>query len=95
MQPGRSGPLPKSPVRCRFLNTLFADMLDTADRRILDFERSWWHFPEPKDRTISEVLGISATTYYHRLRELLDMEEAHHYDPLTVRRLQRIVNRGI
>ncbi len=73
----------------------FVDMLDTADRRILDFERGWWLFPEPKDWTIAEVLGISAATYYHRLRELLDLDEAGRYDPLTVRRLQRIVDRGI
>lgn len=66
-------------------------MLDVTDRRILDFERGWWLFPEPKDRTIREVLGISASTYYHRLRQLLDLPEAHQYDPLTVRRLQRMV----
>ncbi len=66
-------------------------MLDVADRRILDFERGWWLFPEPKDRTIREVLGISASSYYHRLRQLLDLPEAHRYDPLTVTRLRRVV----
>jgi hypothetical protein len=66
-------------------------MLSLADREILDFERGWFLHPEPKDRTIMEVLGLSPAEYYHRLRDLMSLPEAAAYDPLTVRRLRRMV----
>ena len=65
-------------------------MLTDSDRRILDFERSWWLLPGPKDREITEVLGISSADYYRRLRKLLTDPDAYAYDPLTVRRLRRL-----
>jgi hypothetical protein len=66
-------------------------MLSPLDLRILDFERGWWLHPEPKDRTIVEVLGVSPHDYYRRLRELMDLPDAATYDPLTIRRLWRLV----
>ena len=66
-------------------------MLTLADREILDFERGWFLHPEPKDRTIMEVLGLSPAEYYARLRDLMSLPEAVAYDPLTVRRLRRMV----
>lgn len=63
--------------------------LSARDQAILDFERSWWLIPGPKDRAIREHLDISATQYYRVLRRLSDDPEAVLYDPLTVRRLQR------
>lgn len=75
-------------------NTLTPDMLSREDRRILDFERAWWLYPEPKDRSIQEVLGLDPSSYYRRLRQLLELPEADAYDPLTVRRLQRLVAKG-
>jgi hypothetical protein len=66
-------------------------MLTPLDLRILDFERGWFLHPEPKDRTISEVLGMSPDEYYARLRELMDVPAALEYDPLTIRRLRRLV----
>lgn len=61
------------------------------DRRVLDFERSWWLGPEPKDRAIVDTLGMSAVDYYLRLRAVVVRMEAEAYDPLTVRRLRRIL----
>lgn len=58
------------------------------DRAILDFERSWWALPGPKEHDIRERLGISATRYYRALAALLDSPEAAAYDPLVVRRLR-------
>jgi hypothetical protein len=58
------------------------------DRAILDFERSWWTLPGPKEHEIRDRLGLSATRYYKALGELLDSEEAVAYDPLVVRRLR-------
>ncbi len=65
-------------------------MLTSRERRVLDFERSWWKLPGPKDRDINEQLGFSATMYYRVLRKALDKPDALDYDPLTVRRLQRL-----
>ena len=87
------------PAKCAALgrptDTLFAIlMLTTTDRQIIDFERCWWLLPGPKDRTISDVLGLDPAAYYARLRTLIDSTEADHYDPLTVRRLRKWVGSG-
>lgn len=66
-------------------------MLSSSDRRILDFERGWFLHPEPKDRSIIDVLGLTPAEYYDRLRELMSRPDALAYDPLTVRRLRRMV----
>ncbi len=65
-------------------------MVSERDLQVLDFERSWWLYPGPKDRAIREYLGISATRYYQVLRRLVDDDEALEYDPLTIRRLRRM-----
>ena len=64
--------------------------LSKRDVRVLDFEGSWWLYPQPKDRAIKEYLGMSATRYYQVLRRLVDDDEALAYAPLTVRRLRRL-----
>ena len=66
------------------------DRLSEKDQRILDFEGSWWLYPQPKDRAIPEYLGMSATRYYQALRRLMDDDAAVEYAPLTVRRLRRV-----
>ena len=65
-------------------------MLSQRDKRVLEFESSWWHYPEPKDRAVREYLGMSATRYYQALRRLVDDETAVAEYPLVVRRLRRI-----
>ncbi len=65
-------------------------MLSEKDIRILDFETSWWHFPEPKDRAIREYLGMSSTRYYQALRRLVDDEAAALEYPLVIKRLRRM-----
>lgn len=65
-------------------------MLSEKDIRILDFEASWWHFPEPKDRAIRDYLGMSSTRYYQALRRLVDDENAAREYPLVVKRLRRM-----
>jgi len=65
-------------------------MLGERERAVIDFERSWFLYPGPKDRAVAEYLGISATRYYQMLRRLLDDPEAARYDPLTIRRLRRV-----
>ena len=58
------------------------------DRAILDFERSWWTQPGPKEAAIRELLGMSPTRYYAVLAELAESPEAAAYDPLVVRRVR-------
>jgi len=69
-------------------------MLAERDRVVLEFEATWWRYPEPKDRAISEYLGMSATRYYQVLRRLLDDPIAESVDPLTVRRLRKVRDRA-
>jgi hypothetical protein len=67
--------------------------LSDRDRAILDFERSWWTEPGPKETAIRERFDLSATRYYQLLNGLLDVPDAIAYDPLVVRRLRRLRDR--
>lgn len=62
--------------------------ISDLDRAILDFERSWWTLPGPKERNVRQRLGLSPTRYYKVLNELIDSPDALAYDPLVVRRLR-------
>jgi len=64
--------------------------LSDRDRAILDFERSWWLEPGPKETAIQQQLQVSSTSYYRALGELIDSADALAYDPLVVRRLRRL-----
>jgi hypothetical protein len=66
--------------------------LSTRDRAILDFERSWRLQPGPKEVAIREHFRISPSRYYELLSALLDDPDALSYDPLTVKRSQRVRN---
>ena len=59
------------------------------DRAILDFERSWWAEPGPKDVAIRERFDLSAARYREVLNALTESDDALAYDPLLVRRLRR------
>jgi len=67
-------------------------VLSPRDRAILDFERSWRHRPGPKEIAIRENFDISPSRYYELLNALLDDADALEYDPLTVKRVQRVRN---
>jgi hypothetical protein len=73
--------------------SLDAMALSERDRAILDFERSWWTEPGPKDTAIRERFELSGTRYYQLLTDLLDDPDAMAYDPLLVRRLRRVRER--
>lgn len=64
--------------------------LSDRDRAIIDFERGWWLEAETKEPAIRATLGLSPTRYRELLYELLDEPDALAYDPLLVRRLQRV-----
>lgn len=67
--------------------------LTERDKAILDFERTWWAEPGPKDEAISDRFELSSTRYYQLLNEILDADDALEYDALVVRRLRRLRDR--
>ena len=67
--------------------------LTERERSILEFERSWWTEPGPKELAIRERFDLSATRYYQLLAELVDSDDALEYDPLVIRRLRRMRER--
>ncbi|MBK5238399.1 MAG: DUF3263 domain-containing protein [Actinomycetales bacterium] len=64
--------------------------LTDRDMAILDFEREWWQHPGSKEDSIRQVFGLSGARYYQVLGALLSSEAALVYDPMLVKRLQRI-----
>jgi hypothetical protein len=64
--------------------------LSERERAILDFERTWWTEPGPKEGVIRSRFGLSPTRYYRVLGDLMESAEADAYDPLVVRRLRRL-----
>jgi hypothetical protein len=67
--------------------------LTERDRAILDFERTWWSQPGPKETAIRERFELSNTRYYELLNDVLEDPDAMDYDPLVVRRLRRLRER--
>ncbi|MES2094545.1 MAG: DUF3263 domain-containing protein [Actinomycetota bacterium] len=66
--------------------------LPAREQRILAFERHWWKPAGAKEEAIRAELGLSAARYYQLLNAALDRPEAIAFDPLLVRRLQRLRN---
>jgi hypothetical protein len=64
--------------------------LDERSRAILDFERDWWKRRGQKERAIRDRFQLSAARYYQLLNRLMDTSEALRYDPMLVKRLQRL-----
>ena len=64
--------------------------LSAQDKRILDFERSWWKHAGVKEQAIKDHFEVSATRYYQILNELLEKPAALDYDPILVKRLKRL-----
>ena len=60
------------------------------EKKVLEFERFWWKYAGAKERAIKDSLGMSATRYYQLLNQIIDMPEALAYDPILVKRLQRL-----
>jgi hypothetical protein len=63
--------------------------LSELERRVLDFERSWWREAGTKKDAIAAGLGVSSSAYYAMLADLVTRDDALAYDPLVIRRLRR------
>ena len=64
--------------------------LSARDRMILDFERQWWKHAGAKEQAIRAEFGLSAARYYQLLGVVIDAPLALAYDPMLVKRLQRM-----
>ena len=60
------------------------------EQQVLEFERFWWKYAGAKERAIKDNLDMSATRYYQLLNQIIDLPEALAYDPILVKRLQRL-----
>jgi hypothetical protein len=67
-----------------------AAALTERERAILDFERQWWKHAGAKEDAIRSQFSLSAARYYQVLGALIDRREALVYDPMLVKRLQRM-----
>ena len=63
--------------------------LTERHRQMLDFERTWWQFDEPRDDLIRARFGCTADEYYAELNRVLELPGAMAHDPLVVRRFHR------
>jgi hypothetical protein len=64
--------------------------LDPELRAVLDLERTWWTLRVSKERAVRERLGLSPARYHQLLNRAIDLPEAVAFDPMLVRRLQRV-----
>jgi hypothetical protein len=64
-------------------------VITERQQAILDFERSFWTYDDPKEALIRARFHCPADEYYAELNDLLELPEAMAHDPLVVRRLQR------
>ena len=67
-----------------------ASPLPSREQRILAFERKWWTHAGVKEEAIRAEFGLPAARYYQLLNAALDLPEAIIFDPMLVRRLQRL-----
>lgn len=64
--------------------------LSDRDRRVLDFEREWTASDGDKEDAIRSQFGLSVARYYQVLGAILSSSAALAYDPMLVKRLQRV-----
>ena len=67
-----------------------ASSLPSREQRILVFERQRWTHAGAKEAAIRAEFAIPAARYYQMLNAALDLPEAILFDPMLVRRLQRV-----
>lgn len=64
--------------------------LTDSDKAILDFAARWYRLPGAHAEAVGAELGLSETTYWRKVNDLLERPEALAYAPTTVKRLRRI-----
>lgn len=79
-----------APAALRLPDESITEGLADRDREILKLERLWWQYAGAKEQAIRDKFDMSATRYYQVLNALIDREDALAFDPLLVKRLQRL-----
>jgi Protein of unknown function (DUF3263) len=64
--------------------------LSPRERAILDFERDWTRQAGAKEEAVHSEFGLTAARYYQVLNRLIDSPAALAYNPMLVKRLQRM-----
>lgn len=64
--------------------------LTDAEKALLDIWSKSWTYSGYKETAIREATGLSMTRATQEINRLIDTEAALAYDPLTVKRLQRL-----
>lgn len=64
--------------------------LSERDERILRFEQEWPSIGGDKEEAIRSQFGLSSARYYQVLGGLLSDPAALAYDPMLIKRLQRL-----
>lgn len=64
--------------------------LTETEKKMLYLEQGFFKYAGVKDTQINTVLGMSPTRYYQKLNQLIDDPRALAWDPMTVKRLQRL-----
>ena len=64
--------------------------LSERDQAVLAFERQWWRHVGAKEEAIRSTFSLSAARYYQLLGALVDSPLAMAFDPMLVKRLQRM-----
>ena len=67
--------------------------LTDLELSILAIERQWWQYVGGKESAIRD-LGLSVTRYHQLLNRMIDDPRIEAHDPITVKRLRRIRERG-
>lgn len=66
--------------------------LTDREQQILMFERQWWKHAGAKETAIRDLFGCSGTRYYQELLAIIDKPAALAFDPMLVKRLQRLAD---
>lgn len=64
------------------------------EKALLDFAARHYRFAGAREEAIRTELGMSSTTFWRKVNDLLDDPAALAYDPVTVNRYRRIVDAG-
>ncbi|MGF3056860.1 DUF3263 domain-containing protein [Microbacterium sp. YY-01] len=70
------------------------EQLSAQEQQILEFEARWLRHSGAKEEAIRAQLQLTPSRYYQLLDRLIDTQAALAYDPLLVRRLVRLRERG-
>jgi hypothetical protein len=64
--------------------------LTELEKALLDFAGRWYKYVGKQEQDMRDLFGMSATTYWRKINDLLDRPEALAYAPGVVGRYRRL-----